>query len=129
MKGFGTRMRMGIASTGSKIRMKAYVPGRVCKALTVLVALLIGVQSLRLYGQTAGEGAISGTVTDTTGAVVSGATVTAKNNATGIATTRTSTSAGLFSITPLLPGRYTVVVSAPGFKELLINRKIWWWTR
>ncbi len=108
---------MGIASARSKSGMKAHVTGRLWKALTVLVALLIGIQALQLHGQTAGEGAISGTVTDTTGAVVSGATVRATNNATGIATTRTSTSAGLFSITPLLPGRYTVVVSAPGFKS------------
>src|SRR5215469_14781631 len=67
-----------------------------------------------LMAQTAGEGTISGTVTDSTGAVVPNATVTATNVATNVATERTSTSAGLFTIAPLPPGTYTVRVTAAG---------------
>jgi hypothetical protein len=69
--------------------------------------------------QTAGEGTISGIVTDTTGAVIPKAKITAINAATKIATTRYSTSAGYFSVAPLQPGQYTVEVTAPGFKSLL----------
>jgi hypothetical protein len=51
----------------------------------------------------AGTGAISGTVTDATGAVIPNATVTAIRVDTNTATVRTTTSAGDFNITPLTP--------------------------
>lgn len=66
--------------------------------------------------QTAGQGAIQGTVQDSTGAVVPNATVTVTDNASGVSTTRKSSSAGLFTITPLIPDSYTVTVTAPGFQ-------------
>src|ERR1700729_3547867 len=72
------------------------------RTVLVLAALLFFGGSLALRAQTAGEGTLSGTVTDGSGAAVGGATVTATNNATGIAATRTSTSAGLYTISPLL---------------------------
>ena len=67
--------------------------------------------------QTGGEGAISGTVTDTTGAVVPNAQVVATNNGTGVQTKRTSSSDGLYNIAPLTPGTYTVTVTADGFNQ------------
>jgi hypothetical protein len=70
-----------------------------------------------LQAQTAGEGSIQGTVTDSSGAVVAHATVSAVSSATGIATTSTSTSSGLYVISPLLPGNYTVTVTASGFRQ------------
>jgi hypothetical protein len=51
--------------------------------------------------QMAGYGAISGTVTDSTGAVVGGATVTATLVDQNVSTVRTTTGAGDYSITPL----------------------------
>lgn len=83
-------------------------------ALCAAIALLI-VPSLR--AQTAGEGSIQGTVTDPSGAVVPHATVKATNNATGAAVTRTTTSDGLYLVSPLLPGAYTVTADAPGFRN------------
>lgn len=74
--------------------------------------------------QTAGEGTISGTVADNTGAVIPNATVTATNVATNVSTERTSTSAGLFTITPLPPGTYTVRVTAAGFRPLIQNNLV-----
>ncbi len=68
--------------------------------------------------QTAGEGTISGTVTDSTGAAVPNAVVTATNMATNIATQRTSSSSGLFTIAPLQPGIYSLNVEAKGFRTL-----------
>ncbi len=68
--------------------------------------------------QTAGEGTISGTVTDSTGAAVPNAVVTATNIATNIATQRTSSSSGLFTIAPLQPGIYSLNVEAKGFRTL-----------
>jgi hypothetical protein len=45
--------------------------------------------------QTGGEGAITGTVKDATGAVVPNATVTAQNVATGVETSRPTSAAGI----------------------------------
>jgi hypothetical protein len=65
--------------------------------------------------QTGGQGAISGTVTDPSGALVPNATVVASNNGTGVETKRTASSNGLYNISPLIPGTYTVTVTANGF--------------
>ncbi|MGA7339129.1 MAG: TonB-dependent receptor [Terracidiphilus sp.] len=69
--------------------------------------------------QMAGTGAISGTVTDATGAVVGHATVTATETTTNVKTVRTTTGAGDYSITPLIPGEYTVSVTATGFRTFV----------
>jgi len=59
---------------------------------------------------------ISGTVTDATGAVVSGAKVTATNEATGVSHTQTTTEAGLYSFPSLPVGGYAIKVEMTGFK-------------
>lgn len=69
--------------------------------------------------QLAGTGAIAGTVTDSTGAIIPNATVTAMNVATGVKTVRTTTGAGDYTITPLGPGSYMVTVSAKGFETFV----------
>ncbi len=73
-------------------------------------------------GQVAGSGTIQGTVTDPTGAVVVNATVTATNVETGVETSRNTTDAGFFVLTPLQPGEYTVTVKAEGFQTLTQQR-------
>ena len=69
-----------------------------------------------LLSQTAGS--IAGTVTDPTGAVVQGATVTATNQATNAARSADTNSSGAYSITNLAPGVYTVVMEKSGFKMM-----------
>jgi hypothetical protein len=69
--------------------------------------------------QMAGYGAISGTVADTTGAVIGGATVTATSVDQNTSTTRTTTGAGDYSITPLTPGEYNLTVTAKGFEKFI----------
>jgi hypothetical protein len=66
--------------------------------------------------QVGGGGSIQGTVLDTSNAAVPGATVTATNVATGIATTRQTTGAGVYAVTPLPPGQYRVTVTLDGFQ-------------
>jgi hypothetical protein len=66
-----------------------------------------------------GAGAISGTVSDTTGAVIPGATVTATSQATNAAVSRTASSDGSFTISGLAPGLYTLNVMARGFQTSL----------
>lgn len=89
-------------------------------AATVLLGLAIclGWATVQAAAQTAGEAAITGTISDTTHAVVPGTTVTATNDATGVATSRTTSSAGVYEISPLIVGTYTITVSASGFDIL-----------
>jgi hypothetical protein len=60
-------------------------------------------------------GGITGTVTDGTGAIVAGATVTIKNTATNAQRTAASNEAGAYNIPSLPPGPYTVRVEMKGF--------------
>jgi hypothetical protein len=87
-------------------------------ALFLLAAALPIVAPVAVNAQTAGEGTIAGMVTDNTGAVVPNATVTATNMATNVATQRTSSSAGLYTIAPLPPGTYSLTVEVKGFSTL-----------
>ncbi len=82
-----------------------------------LIALTTGGWNSML-GQTGGEGAIQGTVLDATGAAIPNARITATNVATKVATTRTSSGAGVFTISPLIPGTYSLRVEAEGFRAL-----------
>ncbi|MGA8451075.1 MAG: TonB-dependent receptor [Candidatus Acidiferrales bacterium] len=59
---------------------------------------------------------ISGTVTDPTGAVVAGATVTATNVDTAVALSQTTNTQGFYSFPELPVGKYTVDVQKTGFK-------------
>ncbi len=62
--------------------------------------------------------ALHGTITDTTGAVIPGATVTVLNTSTGISTVRTTDKSGYYVFTQLqVGGPYTVTVTAVGFKN------------
>jgi hypothetical protein len=80
----------------------------------LFLAVLLGVAAAT--AQVGGTGTIQGTVTDPSGAVVTGASVTATNVATGVETARKTTDAGFF-VLPLLPaGEYTVTVKATGFQ-------------
>src|ERR1041384_7083658 len=65
-----------------------------------------------------GSSNITGTVRDTNGAVVPGAAVTAKNEATGVSSTQTTTDAGLFAFSSLPVGKYTISVEKQGLKTL-----------
>jgi hypothetical protein len=71
-----------------------------------------------LKAQTGGEGAITGSVTDTTGAAVADATVTATNISTNVSTKRTTSGSGTYTVSPIPPGVYSVQVTAKGFKTL-----------
>ncbi|MGC4060524.1 MAG: carboxypeptidase-like regulatory domain-containing protein [Aquabacterium sp.] len=58
-------------------------------------------------------------MTDASGAVVPGATITATHVQTGVENKRQSTDAGLFVVAPLPPGAYQVNISASGFRPYL----------
>ena len=85
----------------------------------VLIALSFSVVlPLELQAQTA---AISGTITDSSGAVVTGAEVTARNLATNSSRTASSSSTGAYSITNLEVGAYEVAAKKDGFKTFRLS--------
>src|SRR3984893_3644149 len=67
------------------------------------------------------RGAINGTVTDPSGAVVPNAKVTALDKATGIEHASISTSDGQFAFQDIPVGSYAVVVTAQGFPVLTVD--------
>src|ERR1051326_749042 len=83
------------------------------KKLAILPGLLL-VLSFGAWGQTP-TGAVEGVVTDPTGAVIPGAIVASSEAGTGRNITLTSNAEGFYSVRNLLPGSYTVKVSAAGF--------------
>jgi hypothetical protein len=86
---------------------------RVCLSLVLLVASVApaGAQEFR--------GAITGRITDQSGANLPGVTVTATNVATNVATTTTANSQGEYNLLYLTPGTYTVATELSGFKKLV----------
>jgi hypothetical protein len=81
-------------------------------AMCAAVFLLLSMAS---FGQTPGTGAISGVVYDPANRVVANAGVLAVNQATHVSRSVTATPEGSFRVPLLLPGTYTVTVSASGF--------------
>ena len=81
--------------------------------------LILLLASSRLLAAQAGRGGISGLVSDSTGAILPGAAVTAKNTATGSQITTRTTASGLYSFISLAPGRYELTATAAGFDTLL----------
>src|SRR6267378_1526894 len=68
------------------------------------------------------RGAINGTVTDPSGAVVPNAQVKATESATGIDHSTTTTSEGVFSFQDLPLGLYKVTVTASGFPVYTVDK-------
>jgi hypothetical protein len=75
--------------------------------------------TMSLRATSTGSAAISGQITDQTGAFVPHARITGTNTETGAQVGRESDVAGRFSLAPLQPGNYTVEAAAPGFQRLL----------
>ncbi len=69
-------------------------------------------------------GDIEGNVTDSSGAVVPNATVTARNEGTDLTRTATSSGSGNFRITDLPIGSYKITAEAPGFKTVVRTAQI-----
>ncbi|MEO6965500.1 MAG: carboxypeptidase regulatory-like domain-containing protein [Acidobacteriaceae bacterium] len=83
----------------------------VCMALFMLAIAAVS------YAQVASTGAISGTVTDSTGAFIPGAAVVVTNQATGVSHTVTTDSAGFYSAESIPVGTYSVNISKAGFQQ------------
>ncbi len=94
------------------------VPGTFQNPVVVFVLLLCAAAAA--FAQ-AGRGSISGLVTDAGGALVPGASVVLRNQATGTEQHSASSSAGLYTFISLSPGGYSVSVSRNGFQSSVHN--------
>ena len=88
--------------------------------LAVRVALIIASFSASaLYAQTFGE--ITGRVTDTSSAVMPGASITLRNTNTNAVRKAVSTDAGVYSFPSVPPGTYSLKTEVSGFKTWVIE--------
>jgi hypothetical protein len=85
----------------------------VCSVLAYSIVLVV---SSLAFAQT-GTGVVTGTVRDGAQAILANASVMVSNSSTNITRTERSSPAGVYYFGALPPGRYTVVVEAPGFKK------------
>jgi hypothetical protein len=76
---------------------------------------------LSMYGQTANTGAIAGTVSDPSGALVAHAAIVVKSQATQEQRDLTTDADGNFSVPFLTPGNYDLTVRAPGFNPIVLK--------
>lgn len=87
---------------------------RIMRALTVLLVIL-AYPAANVRGQ-AITGSVLGTVVDSSGAAIVGATVAVKNLDTGVTNTTTTGPEGYYTVPNLAPGNYSVTVQYQGFK-------------
>jgi hypothetical protein len=73
-----------------------------------------------IWGQLT-SGNLVGTVYDPSGAIVPGATLIVRNDATGVESKTVSTSAGDYTFENLPVGTYTLTATAPGFSQAKVN--------
>ena len=101
-----------------RIAAHRHIPQR-AGAFAFLVMLLAGVTSL--HAQLSTQATIAGTVTDPSGAVVPGATVTLTDDATKVSTATKTNSDGVYIVRDLGVATYTVAFTKPGFKTYTVS--------
>src|SRR5580704_7449976 len=81
----------------------------------MLVVLVLAAMPATCLAQTAGTGALSGTVTDASGSSIASAQVTVTSESSGEVRTVTTAGPGTFTVPLLQPGAYRVDVTKDGF--------------
>src|SRR5271169_3728955 len=84
-----------------------------------VLPLLLILGSGACFAQSTNAGDIRGTVTDASGALIPGVTVTVVNVDTGVSKDYTTNDAGLYDTDSIVPGRYTVTFKKDGFEKLV----------
>ena len=107
---------MTLSSSSSAASSKR-VPGLLLAGVLMFLCAYLG--CIVAKAQVTGLGAISGTVSDSTGAVIPAARVTVTNLDTAVTHTTETNTTGYFEIGALVPGKYKILVSMQGFQDLL----------
>src|SRR5688572_25681004 len=87
---------------------------RICRFVAATVMLLVLASTT--YAQV-DRATLTGIVRDPSGAIIPNATVTIMSIATGVSSTATTTSEGIYLVVNLAPGEYLVQAEAPGFQR------------
>ena len=104
-------------------KTKVQEKGRAVQSPLLRILLVVAVLNLFLGATALAQvttGDLLGTVTDSTGALVQNAKITARNTATDVSRTVETGAAGEYSINLLPPGHYSLSVTAVGFKSYTI---------
>ena len=106
------------------------VRGKAVRTVAQVLIFLLTMAQLTLHAQGMGSG-IQGSVRDSSGAVIPGATIAVTSTETNLQRSVTSNSAGLFAVPDLSPGKYRVQVSMQGFQgyirediELVVGQQL-----
>lgn len=119
-RGFHTGAGQTAPVGSSYRRFGAFSRPAVRVLFAAAIALMAILCSIPLSAQM-DTGGVTGTVKDPSGAIVVGAKCTLTNNATNVAQTAISTSAGAYTFTGVPAGTYTLRVTAHGFKEYVLS--------
>src|SRR5262249_20941498 len=87
----------------------------VFRVRSVVVCFLVLLSSLDVCAQSASTGALTGTVSDPSGAVLQNARITLRNTGTDETRIAVTDQAGLYRFSLLPPGQYELTVEAAGF--------------
>src|SRR5258708_3745567 len=98
------------------MKLRLRILAGVVFVVLLTVAIAISFSPMASAQTTISTGSIQGTISDQSGAVLSGAKVTITNKGTGQAFSVTTTSAGAYASGALIPGQYAIRVEANGFK-------------
>jgi hypothetical protein len=86
------------------------------KVLGAIALAVLAVTSV--FAQTS---SLNGTVADPSGAVIPNAAITATNTQTGAVRQDVSDSQGRYTLSQLVPGKYTLAAKAAGFTDVVVN--------
>jgi len=88
------------------------------RAILIIAAIILSCIGAAAQSTNASLG---GTVSDSSGAVLPGVTITAENVNTGVAVTALTNEAGAYQFPSLQPGRYKLSADLPGFQTIVYN--------
>lgn len=112
-------MRLSRAAKDSSCGCPVFVGVSIRKAASFLLLVVVSLVANIGYAQSINSGDIRGSVTDTTGALISGVTVTVLNVDTGVSKDYVTNQAGLYDTSSLVPGRYKLTFTKKGFNALV----------
>jgi hypothetical protein len=104
-------------SVRAEARREPTISGKSFIAKSYLRCLILLMFATALTASAQFRTSIQGVVTDTTGAVIPGATLTLTNNGTSEKQVRTSDAGGVYNFNALPPATFTLVVTKDGFQE------------